>query len=152
MGLEEHKQERVIDGFMYEVTPLPFGIGRKALTKFIGIAAPVIGSVVGAKDKGSVEAAMVAALPALATALSDEDLSYFASTFGKASKYKDGDRMVPMLEANQEIHFMGRYTAFFEWLAFAIEVNFSPFFHDLIALAKKSAGAVQGTTTGKSST
>lgn len=150
MGLDERKQERIIDGVVYEVTPLPFGIGRRALSRFVAIAAPVIGSVMERTSTGSIEKAVASALPVLATSLTDDELSYFAKTFGNASRYQDGDRMVPLLEAQQEAHFSGRYTAFFEWLAFSVEVNFSPFFRDLIEIAKKAKSGLASQTASSS--
>ena len=134
MAPEAKKKE--IDDFVYEVTPLPFGIGHKALLRFLKIAAPVMASVM--EKRGTTELAAAAAIRMIPAILSEDDITHFSSVFGKYTRYQSGDKWVPLVAENQELHFAGRYSAFFGWLAFCVEVNFSSFFGDLI----KQAGGV----------
>ena len=131
MGLEERRQERDIEGVIYEVTPLPFGIGRKMLMRLVKIAGPVLGAA-ASKDGSKT-------IAAIADAMSDDDVAAFADAFGKSSKYKDGDKWVPLVEQNRELHFAGRYLEFLRWLMFCAEVNYAPFFNGLM---KGNAGGV----------
>ncbi len=128
MGLEERKQTKEIDGVTYEVTPLPFGVGQKTLMRTIKIMSPIMSAMM----KGGTQAQGVAlALEALPIALSDADVTYFGETFGKASRYQDGDKWVPLLSSTQELHFAGRYLAFMQWITFCLEVNFKSFFSSM---------------------
>ena len=96
------------------------------------LATPVMSRLLGGKQNGNtVQAAAAAALQILPDVLSDDDVDYFAKTFGSSSRYQNGDKMTPLIDANREAHFSGKYMAFYEWLAFCIEVNFSSFFGDL---------------------
>lgn len=122
MSLSDKNQEKEIDGFTYVVTPLPFGVGRQALMRLIRVVSPVFSAALGG---GKVEAAIFNALP---LALSDDDVVYFAKVFGDASRYKDGEKLVPLVSQNQELHFAARYKAFLQWLIFCVEVNYKDFF------------------------
>ena len=151
MSLDDKKQSRSIDGFEYSVTPLPFGIGHKALLRFMRLAAPVIAemSTVGG---GDMKNAIAAALRVIPNALTEDDVNYFAETFGKYSAYASDGKSVPLVTQNRDLHFGGRYTAFFEWLAFCVEVNFSSFFGDLTRRVSTGASAVPVQTTPSTST
>jgi len=140
-ALEDKKQTRDIDGTTYEVTPLPFGIGRKALKRTVDVLAPLV----AAAFEGEGKAGIGKVFDALPDALSDADLDFFSETFGNASRYLDTQtgNMVPLVKANQELHFAGEYLRFFKWLTFSLEVNFAGFFAgtagklDLAALMAK---------------
>jgi hypothetical protein len=125
MGLEEKAQTREIDGRAFRAWPLPFGLGLTALVRLSGIVSPVLSSMF----KGATESERMAGLfDALPAALSVDDVQYFARLFGDASHVKDGDNWVPLVEKNQAERFEGQYMAFFKWLTFCMEVNFSGFF------------------------
>lgn len=130
MGIEEKKRSKEINGVVYEVAPLPFSIGKVALLKFSKIATPVIAQVLG--SDGNHEAAVASAIATLPALLTEEDLNYFTTEFGKQSKYKVGDKMVPMTSTNIELHFAAEYGSYFKWLAFCVEVNFGGFFAELL--------------------
>ena len=134
MGLEERQQEKEIDGTLYRVTPLPFGIGQKALMRLLKVLSPVLSAALSDNSQG----AMLSAIPG---ALTEDDLAWFARTFGDASFYQEGGKWVPLVTKNQELHFAGRYETFFRWLIFSIEVNFSGFFSGLSRDAS-AAGAM----------
>jgi hypothetical protein len=76
-------------------------------------------------------AAIFAALPSI---MNEEDVNYFAKTFGDYSSYRNDEtgNMVPLVSKNQDGHFAGRYLEFFQWIIFGLEVNFTPFFSGMI--------------------
>lgn len=125
MGLEEKAQDREIGDVVYRVWPVPFGVGRPALMRLIGIISPLAAAYL--KQTGE-RASVAALLEALPVALSDDDVKYFSELLGRASKYQDGANWPALIPANQDTHFAGRYLEFTKWLIFAIEVNFSGFF------------------------
>lgn len=140
MPIELQKQEREIGGVIYEVTPLPFGIGQKALMRFLRIAAPLLAAATGKdKDGVSVGAAVMKEFPSI---VSDSDLEYFSKVFGDTSRYESEGKRVPLVVGNQEHHFAGRYYEYFQWLVFCLEVNFRGFFAGMMRAGND--GALQG--------
>lgn len=124
MALTDKSKEKDIDGVIYEVTPLPAGIGIKALLRLTKLMAKGAAKVSRENDsKGQIGAMM----EFVAEDLSEEDLMYFSKIMGDCSRYKSGKDYVPLVSSNQEIHFSGNYGSYFKWLKFAIEVNFSSF-------------------------
>jgi hypothetical protein len=153
MDLMEQRQEREIDGVMYEAWPLKFEKGRPALVKLMATWAVIMGSVTRGAAQGA--GAISGVFEALPLALSDADFTYYAKLFGDASRFKapaasEGadDRWVPLLERTQNEHFQGRYSAYFQWIAFCMEVNFSNFFDGISGVLKGaltgSAGSLDG--------
>ena len=128
MRLDEMAQSKEIDGLMYTVTPLPFGIGQKVLMRLIRVVSPLLAA---SADGG---AAVFAALPSV---LKDEDIEFFGDKFGAASSVAIDGKNMPMLKQNQELHFAGKYLAFMQWLMFSIEVNYKSFF---VGLTNGGAG------------
>lgn len=120
MGIPERQQQQEIDGVMYIVNPLPFGIGNKALLRFTKLVGSALASI-PADGKG------VAAIGAILGHLEDSDVEYFRDVFGNACWYMAGDKQVPLVKQNQDAHFDGRYSAFYEWLALNVGVNFGSF-------------------------
>jgi hypothetical protein len=129
VGIEERRQERIIDGYTYSVVPLPTAAGLQALDRFKNVAAPLIAGFLSSETTG-LEGAAAAAMEMLPKAISYADVAYFQKVFGDTSVYIDGEKKVPLTVGNQEIHFSGRYMALFDWLAFCMEVNFRGFFDD----------------------
>lgn len=136
MGLEERRQEKEIDGTLYEVTPLPFGIGQKALVRAIHVLSPLFGAAL--KDGGEGTAKYAAIFDVLPRCLTEDDVSYFSKVFGGQSKYQDGERWVPLIAQNQELHFAAKYPTFFKWLFFNFEVNFAGFIDGTMSEASVS--------------
>jgi hypothetical protein len=150
MGIEDRVQQKMIDGFTYEVRPLQAGIGRKALLRFIKLAGPVIAA---ATESGkSMTEAATSALSVLSTTLDDKDVDYFVGLFGPHTRFceegqESGDRWAQLNVAAQEMHFSARYMAMFDWLKFSMEVNFGGFFGESIRRATEAAD--QAKTTAK---
>ncbi len=118
-GLRAQRQEEEIDGVTYEAWPVPFKVGVPLLKRLIDIVAP-IGSAVTRGGENAV-------FDVLPTAFTDKDVLAFARAFGTASRVKEGDVYVPLLEAKQDMHFAGAYPRFMKWLLFCVRVNFSGF-------------------------
>ena len=137
MGIEERCQTKEIDGTFYLVRPLPCAAGYKAMLRLVKIAGPIIAqAIVGSDVKtGTARSESVAeAIGLLASSIKDEDIGHFAKLFGESTMFSaegSDDPVIPLKLDQQEMHFSGRYMAFFEWLMFAIEVNFGGFFGDL---------------------
>lgn len=120
MGLEEKEATKEIGGVNYKMLPLPFGIGAKALRRFVAVASPLIAAAMS----GGGVASYAAIFEALPGAISDDDVTYFAELFGARSHYQDGDRWVPLVAANRETHFAMRYLDFIKWIGFGVNLNF----------------------------
>lgn len=140
MSLQDRMQERTIDGVLYRVTPLPFGIGQQALMKLIKALAPLF-SAASAKDN----TAFIAAIP---SALSADDLAWFCRVLGDGGgakdylcQVKDGEAWATLVDKRQDTHFAGRYDIFGKWLLFCLEVNFRSFF-DGIKNGSNAMGAL----------
>jgi hypothetical protein len=118
-GLRAQRQEREIDGVMYEAWPLPFRVGMPLLKRTLDIIAPIGSAVMAGGDK--------AVFDVLPTAFTDSDVSRFAKAFGANARVKEGDAWIPLMEAKQDLHFAGAYPRFMKWLLFCMEVNFSGF-------------------------
>lgn len=125
MGIEEKREEKEIGGIKYSMVPLPFSLGRPALVRLLKVVSPIFGAVMRAGSGGEQAAAVFESLP---TALSDDDLKYFAKLFGDTSRYEKDGVWVPLITENQELHFAGQYLEFMQWIAFGCQCNFSGFF------------------------
>ncbi len=125
MGLEERKQTVEIDGTVYEITPVPFGVGRPALMRLIRIISPIFAAAM--KQQGR-DAAIGAVFEALPTALADEDVVYFEKLFGPYSQFQHGSEWIKLVDAQRELHFAGRYLVFARWLVACMRCNFGDFF------------------------
>src|SRR5262245_27205547 len=112
MGLEEKRQTREIDGVTYAVTPLPFGVGQKALIRTLKVLSPIMAAALKDRANGATGAAIFETLPG---ALTEEDVAWFAKVFGDASQFQLEGKWIPLLVDQQELHFAGRYLAFFKW-------------------------------------
>ena len=149
MSIEARRQERVIDGVTYSVVPLPVGAGLKALDRFKNVAAPLLAA--GIRASKNLEEAAADALRSLPSQLSYNDIEFFQGVFGDTSVYIDGQKRVPLTAQIQELHFVGRYMALFDWLAFCMEVNFAGFFGELKKRASGALAQAKGTATNSTS-
>jgi len=146
MDLKARAESRVIDGVTYRCWPLPFATGRPLLVRAFKAIAPAFGALVGGEADAK---AAIAALEAVARSLTDEDLATFGAQFGNAAEYDDAGtgKAVPLIAANQNLHFAGRYDAFLEWLMFSMEVNgFARFFNSLRQDAPTPAPPASGSS------
>jgi hypothetical protein len=141
-GFEAKQKE--IAGKKFTVSPLPFGRGKAGLLRLLGVIAPSIGDVLarGASVTSLLSDARGAAfignaLAGLPHRLDENTMAWFENEFGSKSKAEVGDVNVEMKLDNQAardtvFESLG-YMAFFEWLAFCLEVNYSNFFSEALA-------------------
>jgi hypothetical protein len=116
-------QNKVIEGYRYQVTVLPAGKGLTVLAR-LGRSFSTAGS-----------AASVTAVdmdPATADLVFRE---LAACSMVEASP--GSGNLVPLADVF-DLHFAGEYMALFSWFAFAIEVNFGPLFK------RPAAGGARG--------
>lgn len=130
MGLEERKQSKEIGDTLYEVTPVPFGVGRAALVRLVKKLSPVMSSMLKEESKQAMTAAVLEAIPG---ALDESDLKFFSNLFGPYTTIsKSGVEPLKLTDTQQELHFAGGYLEYIQWLVFACEVNFGGFFTGII--------------------
>ena len=127
MDLRERAQEREIDGTLYRCWPLPFSAMRPLLVRLFNKVAPglsaALAGVADAGDEGAQRVRLMGALTGALGALSDDDVAALARALGSASEYVDGDRNVPLIERNHDMHFAGRPDVYLAWIQFGLEVN-----------------------------
>lgn len=142
--LETSSKEIGSRGFTYHVTQLPSKKARNTLVRLVRIFGPVLGRLVegyqGTKGKKATAAAVLdavdgasvsSALSELAARLTEAELDHACTVFGEyteISSDEDPESRKKLTTQAQELHFAGNTAELFEWLGFALEVNFSDFF------------------------
>lgn len=135
----KHEQRKTIEGVTFCVTPLGYGKARKAFVRLTKAVGPALASGAGVKPE---DMDVQAILGALVDNVDDSDLEWFAEAFGTATKFStDGDKFPFLRGPEREVLFTGRLLLFFQWLAFALEVNFSDFL-DFLKSADQGGGPV----------
>lgn len=121
-------QTRTIGQTQYRVAPLGFGSGRRLFLDLSKALGPALASL--ATGGRPTPAQALSALSTAIQGVNDAALESWAETLGDVTQYSvDGGQKWPTLnKANREILFSGAILSFFEWLAFAVEVQFSDFF------------------------
>lgn len=118
----------------FEVTQEGFVSARATFVR----VAKAVGPALAALAEGSPSLRSLQIAPALARALeglSEDDLAFLSAKFGASTRYSTDGKKWPYLDqANQEELFSGSMLLFFQWLYFALRVNFSDFFGALLAL------------------
>lgn len=138
---------REIAGLTFEVTEESFFNGQELLILVGKIAGPPLVKLLsGAKSLAEVQAevdlsgAIIEALEQITPA----KLRAIDAFLMKSTRVKFDDGRAPFLETCKEAAFAGpqRWTRYFGWLKFALEVNFGSFFDSLSALvpARKGEG------------
>lgn len=136
------KNTKEIEGTTYEVTTLPFGLGQEVLVRFINLVGPIFASL--SNEGMPIEEIALKIIADIGMTLKNEDVSFFAESFGTYTKYSSdiGDGKMPVLtKAARELHFAGEYGKFFAWLSFCFEVNFGGFFAGLRLRISETATA-----------
>lgn len=144
-------QTKKIGERMYSVKPLPFGKGREGLTRLLAIVVPSAGealargaSVATLLDGARGAAAAGELLSGVAARLDDAALQWFEDAFGNCSTVDIGEGFKLDKPDNRAMAFGGDYLAYFEWIVFAIEVNYRDFFVGALAKLKRSAPSKTG--------
>jgi hypothetical protein len=130
MGNMRPPQTKTISGTKYTVTPLETSTGLKMLTRLLRILGP---SVKDIRSFGDLKAMALVAFGSLAERLEDADVEAIVQTLAASTKVGNDPKKQPALSTIFELHFSGDYLPLFQWLAFALEVNFGTFFRELVA-------------------
>ncbi len=139
MGLE--KQSKVVGEFEYTVTQLGAKMADRVLLKIMKSVAPVFLVMGAARNGGKIDVAGALA------ALSEEDFEWVRDRLAESTDVQL-DKGAPRLLQIYDAHFRGKTMERVEWLEFAIEVNYGPFFRELkeraaVALASDAGGATK---------
>lgn len=157
-------EERLIGGVTYQVTQLAAPQGRKLLVRLYKVLGPTLGAALrGMPDDasaslGSLETGAIGdALIKLAEVISEEELEYVCSTLAAHTQFsREPGRWLP-LKQDEQFHWAGRYHHMFQWIGFALQVNYAAFLAEQPALsgfvsALKSRAATAASPSPQSST
>ena len=150
----EH-EKATINSTGYKVTKLPYKASKRVLLRLYKALGPALGqgladalagpsglrSVLGAE----IGPALGAAVRTLAETLAEEDFDFIVEALAEYTEIsKSTDKWVP-LKNEMEFHFSGNMPELFQWLAFALRVNFGGFFdgQGLAALLTTASGESQ---------
>lgn len=132
MGLD--KQSKVVGEFSYEVTPLTTKLGNRVLLKLMKSVAPVMVAAFGGIQG-------LTAVSGALSGLSEDDFEWVVAQFAASTDVTLQDGRAPALKTIFDLHFACRYMEELEWLEFAVEVNYGPFFQGLKRKAEEAAKA-----------
>jgi hypothetical protein len=169
MAFEFETKETVINSRRYLVTVLPYKTGRKVLVRLLKLLGPAVEvATTGAAGVLEMEAKAAASLLGGALAsflqnLEEADLDFLIATFGPKTRVSiGGAEPVWLTEENQMVLYSGNYLELFQWLGFALKVNYLGFTEGpawqaakakveaLLAMAKeRSASQSPRTSTGR---
>lgn len=134
------KQESVtINGTEYEITQLPYSVGRKLLLRLYKVMGPTLAATAAkAPDLGDVKSlgdisverllpALTGGAAALADNLSEKDFEYMVDTLAGYTKVSNGEGGFLPLKQEMEFLFAGNYMEQFQWLGMALKVNYLGF-------------------------
>lgn len=129
-------QTTVINGWTYEVRPLPAGQGLHLLTRLTRILGA---GAVGVASTGSVARAVEGVLE---RAEPDAVVAIARELAASATISQPGAKAPAKLDEVFDVHFAGDYEPMFAFLRFAMEVNFRPFVEGLARRAATSIAAL----------
>lgn len=144
------RKQKTIGGSMFSIVPLDFKRGKEGLMKLLGVIAPAIGAalsggrgVMAVLGQPNLAAMLGDALGQLPAKLDPATLEWFETAFGEKTMAEVGTPSITMKLDSEGARSMAfeslGYMAFFEWLAFCLEVNYGGFFGAALPLAKKPA-------------
>lgn len=165
----QNSERSTIGGATYEVTKLPYTPGKRLLLRLYKVAGPAFGQGLAGALEGArtlrdllnaqTGVALGRAVGTLAETLTEEAFDEIVSLLADYTRVslKAGEWMP--LKSVLEVHFAGPPPEFFQWVGFALKVNYSGFFSEqgplgpLLARAKAAAAKAresQSTSTGVS--
>jgi hypothetical protein len=136
-------EKTTINGTGYKVTQLPYKLGHKLLLRLYKVAGPALADTFAHAPEGSlaevqvrdVAPALAAALKGLAEQLHEADFDFAVETLAEYTQISsEPDKWIP-LKSQMEFHFAGNYAELFQWLGFALKVNYGGFIGERGALA-----------------
>lgn len=134
------KKTKVINGHNYEVTQLPYKRGRKLFLRLYKALGPVLAEAlanapvdgkVGQLQEMKVSKllpSMTAVIRELADRMTEEDFAYMEQELASCTNFdpEGGEKFRP-LKGEMELLFAGNYIESFQWLGFALKVQFFDF-------------------------
>ena len=137
MGLKS--ESKTINGHKYEVTQLPYTPGKRLLVRLYKVFAPALAQglagVPELKDQsiGDLQVSTIApafsrAVEQLARDLSEEDFDAMVEALAEYTFLVNDQGHKRQLSADErEFLFAGNYLELFQWLGFALRVNYAGF-------------------------
>lgn len=155
-------QTRQIGETTYRVGLIKPKIGRKVMMRMVGFIGPALVAGKKSLSEGRGDISMIgAALEAFQKSAKDEDVDFIEDAMASVTKIVNVATMTngSTQETTTDLvtvfddHFAGNYGEMFEWLLFALEVNFAGFtkgknFGMLFSILAKSAEEKMGSTSG----
>lgn len=124
------EKSKIIDGTEYRIRYLPPREVLKYSVRLSKLLLPAIGEGLnGAKSIESAlegELSLGSAMAVLADRLDEQLLQDLTTVLSRVTSYGVDNRW-PELSSTIDVQFLGKPDVMFEWLFFALEVNFSPF-------------------------
>ncbi len=121
-------EKKVIEGITFEVNQLGAREGRRVLLKLGKVLGPVMGSLFELQDGIKLDVVLYA-VGQIVERISDGDLDDLCETMGKHTEFMPAGstKTINLSMAQQDLLFAGKYHVLFQWLAFAIKVNYEDF-------------------------
>jgi len=135
-----------IDGMTYQVSPLPAKQALKLARKITAIVGKPLAQALGesAKDR----ALLMSRLAEVGERISDDDLMSVCNQLAEQTLIGNGDEMA-QLHKCFDVHFAGRLDLMFQWLAFALKINFGPLVKSLGSGEEKAPASSPSTSPKK---
>ena len=135
-------ERKQIGAHTYIVTPLGAKRGMRLLSRLARIAGPgmtklATADVKGPRIVGIPVAAIVAAADGILERLADDDLEVVSQMLAESTMVASESGKATKLDPIFDSHFGNAYAELFQWLRFALEVNFGPLFFALRDAAGK---------------
>lgn len=126
--------EREIGGHVYKVTLLGAKAGRTMIVRLLKLLGPTLAgfveNTVTGKGDGieSIALGIAEAFRQLAEKIHADDIGAISDELAKFTSVVIDHERQPQLDRVFDDHFAGKYDCMLQWLAFALEANFSSFF------------------------
>ena len=134
---QEDAQAKEIDGFTYDVSPLDPLVANDIWLDLVHVAGPTIGGLVGAFSKGGIDSALdndpdpetlSNAIGGLFQRIEKQKMREIMNTLASVTVVRLGNGKAPQLNQILKTHFRGKLGLMYEWLWFALSVQYSDFF------------------------
>jgi hypothetical protein len=137
-------QSTVIDGQTYTVYPLDPLTANDILIDLGHVIGPSLGALASASDQGEPGSQLInEAIGGLFKRIEKEKMREIIDRLSKVTEVATDGGKVPQLSTIFVLHFKGRIGALYQWLWFALKVQFKDFF-DLAAPAIARFGDLAG--------
>lgn len=143
-------ERKTIGNDTYEVKPLPAGQGIRMLARLGKILGPGVDTAVKQGTAGDAFGldirGVISGFGTVAAALDPVEFEAILREFAATTTLiVEGSGKPTVLLQVFDLHFAGRFEVVFEWIAFALEVNFGPLLDALGAIAPARAADAKAT-------